>query len=107
MATSVAPDVGLNRVVVAFLDGDRARGCVYDFSPLKDLFRLVGEGDSPQQKGHEVDLKDLKEQQPQNIRGELECSGREIPLKRLPEIIERFAESTLCYTSPPALLTEN
>jgi len=60
MATFVAPDVGLNKVVAAFLDGHRARGCVYDFSPLKDAFRLVGEGDSPQQKGQEVDLKDLK-----------------------------------------------
>jgi len=60
MATFVVPDVGLNKVVVAFLDGRRSRGCVYDFSPLKGVFRLVGEGDSPQQKGVEVGLKELK-----------------------------------------------
>jgi hypothetical protein len=60
MPTIVIPDVGLNKVVVAFLDGHRSRGCVYDFSPLKDMFRLVAESDSPQQKGAEIDLKDLK-----------------------------------------------
>jgi len=60
VATLVVPEVGLNKVVVAFLDGHRSRGCVYDFSRLKDVFRLVGEGDSPQQKGVEIGLKDLK-----------------------------------------------
>jgi hypothetical protein len=60
VATIVTPDIGLNKVVVAFLDGRRSRGCVYDFSPLKDVFRLVGESDSPHQKGAEIDLKDLK-----------------------------------------------
>jgi hypothetical protein len=60
MATLVAPDVGLNKVVVAFLDGHRLRGRVYDFSPLKDVFRLVAENDLAQQKGVEVGLKDLK-----------------------------------------------
>jgi hypothetical protein len=60
MATIVTPDVGLNKVVVAFLDGRRSRGRVYDFSPLKDTFRLVGENDSPQQKGSEINLKELK-----------------------------------------------
>jgi hypothetical protein len=57
MATLTAPDVMLNKVVVAYLDGGRARGCVYDFSPLKDTFRLVSESG---QKGPEVALKDLK-----------------------------------------------
>lgn len=60
MATIVTPDVGLNKVVVAFLDGRRSRGRIYDFSPLKDAFRLVGENDSPQQKGAEINLKELK-----------------------------------------------
>ncbi len=46
MATTYAPtDVMLNKVVVAFLDDRRLRGCVYDFSPLKDTFRLVAESD--------------------------------------------------------------
>jgi hypothetical protein len=52
--------VRLNKVVVAYLDGRRLRGCVYDFSPLKDVFRLVAESDLAQQKGAEIDLKDLK-----------------------------------------------
>ena len=60
MATIVAPDVGLNKVVVAFLDGRRSRGRIYDFSPLKDAFRLVGESDSSQHKGAEINLKELK-----------------------------------------------
>lgn len=60
MAAFTVPDVGLNKVVVAFLDGRRSKGRVYDFSPLKDVFRLVGEGDVPQQKGVEIGLKDLK-----------------------------------------------
>ena len=60
MATIVAPDVGLNKVVVAFLDGRRSPGRIFDFSPLKDGFRLVGENDSSQQKGAEINLKELK-----------------------------------------------
>jgi hypothetical protein len=50
----------LNKVVLAYLDGRRLRGCVYDFSPLKDTFRLSPENGLLQQRGTEVDLKDLK-----------------------------------------------
>jgi hypothetical protein len=60
MATLTTPDVMLNKVVVAYVDGRRSRGCVYDFSPLKDIFRLVVGSDLYQQKGAEVALKDLK-----------------------------------------------
>jgi len=60
MATLTTPDVMVNKVVVAYLDGRRARGRVFDFSPLKDTFRLVPEGGLAQQKGPEVALKDLK-----------------------------------------------
>lgn len=60
MTVSAPADVRLNKVVVAYLDGRRSRGCVYDFSPLKDAFRLVAEGDLAHQKGAEIDLKDLK-----------------------------------------------
>ena len=60
MATLTTPDVMLNKVVVAYLDGRRSRGCVCDFSPLKDTFRLVSESSLAQQKGAEVALKDLK-----------------------------------------------
>ena len=60
MATPVTPDVMLNKVVLAYLDGRRLRGCVYDFSPLKDTFRLVQERDFPQKKSTEISMKDLK-----------------------------------------------
>ena len=44
MATTYAPTgVALNKVVVAYLDDRRLHGCVFDFSPLKDTFRLVAE----------------------------------------------------------------
>ncbi len=60
MVTYAPADVMLNKVVVAYLDDRRLRGCVYDFSPLKDTFRLVVENDLAHQKGAEVALKDLK-----------------------------------------------
>jgi predicted phosphatase len=60
MATLTTPGVMLNKVVVAHLDGRRSRGRVYDFSPLKDTFRLVSESALQQQKGLDVTLKDLK-----------------------------------------------
>jgi len=60
MAPSAPPAAMVNKVVVAYLNGSRLRGCVYDFSPLKDTFRLVLEGDASHQKFAEVVLKDLK-----------------------------------------------
>jgi hypothetical protein len=60
MTTFAPPEVMLNKVVVAFLDGHRSRGCVYDFSPLKDMFRLTAESGLSPQKGTEIGLKDLK-----------------------------------------------
>jgi hypothetical protein len=59
-AITVNSGVMLNKVVVAYLDGRRLRGCVYDFSPLKDGFRLVQDRDLPQKKSTEISLKDLK-----------------------------------------------
>src|SRR5260370_13058424 len=60
MVPSAPQAVMVNKVVVAYLNGSRLRGCVYDFSPLKDTFRLVLEGDASHQKFAEVVLKDLK-----------------------------------------------
>lgn len=59
-AITVQAEVTLNKVVVAYLDGRRLRGCVYDFSPMKDGFRLVQDRDLPQKKVTEISLKDLK-----------------------------------------------
>ena len=60
MAPSAPPAAMVNKVVVAYLNGSRLPGCVYDFSPLKDTFRLILEGDTSHQKFAEVVLKDLK-----------------------------------------------
>lgn len=60
VAARVSPGVALNKVVVAYLDGRRLRGCVYDFSPLKDTFRLVQDSNLSQKKATEISLKDLK-----------------------------------------------
>ena len=52
MATpSQTPDKS-NRAVVAFADGRRLRGYIFDFSAIKDSFRLSPEEDpAPEQRG--------------------------------------------------------
>lgn len=60
MATPPARSGQANRVVVAFLDGRRLRGYVYNFSPLKDHFRLFPADDPLHTEGTQVDLNDLK-----------------------------------------------
>jgi hypothetical protein len=49
-----------NKVVVAFLDGRRLKGHVYDFSALKDHCRLFPEGDTSQSQGVDLAFRDLK-----------------------------------------------
>ena len=49
-----------NRAVVAYLDGRRLKGYVYDFSALKDRFRLFPADDPLGRGGTEVEMKDLK-----------------------------------------------
>ena len=49
-----------NRAVVAFLDGRRLKGYIYNFSAQKDRFRLFLEQDPAQREGTDVQLKDLK-----------------------------------------------
>ena len=46
--------------MVAFLDGRRMKGYLYNFSPQKDHFRLFSEQDTAQRESTEVHLKDLK-----------------------------------------------
>lgn len=50
----------LNRVVVAFLDGRRLKGYVFNFSALKESFRLFPSEPEDQKSGSEVYMKDLK-----------------------------------------------
>ena len=49
-----------NKVVVAFLNGERVKGCVYDFSPQKESFNLLPQEDVLQGQGMKVEMKDLK-----------------------------------------------
>ena len=49
-----------NKAVVAFLDGRRLKGRILNFSPLKNRFRLFSEENSPQNRGTDVEVKDLK-----------------------------------------------
>jgi hypothetical protein len=57
---SLGAQPGLNKAVIAFLDGRRLRGHVFDFSPMKDRFHLAPEDSPLQGKRSEILLKDLK-----------------------------------------------
>lgn len=49
-----------SKAVVAFLDGRRLKGYIYNFSSQKDRFRLFLEQDTLQREGTDVQVKDLK-----------------------------------------------
>jgi len=49
-----------NKAVVAFLDGRRLKGYIYNFSAQKDRFRLFLEKDTLQREGTDVQVKELK-----------------------------------------------
>lgn len=49
-----------SKAVVAFLDGRRLKGYIYNFSSQKDRFRLFFEQDALQREGTDVQMKDLK-----------------------------------------------
>ena len=59
MATTNIPD-NRNKAVVAFLDGRRLKGYIYNFSAQRDRFRLFLEQDTLQRQGTDVQMKDLK-----------------------------------------------
>lgn len=60
MATPPKNTDNLNKAVVAYLDGRRLKGCIYNFSALKESFILFPESDPLQHRGTEVQVKDLK-----------------------------------------------
>ena len=60
MASTPKPPTQANKVVVAFLDGRRVRGYVYNFSALRDAFNVFPQENSPKQDAVEVKMKDLK-----------------------------------------------
>jgi len=49
-----------NKVVVAFIEGRRLKGYVYDFSALKDSFNVLPADKPLQEHGIKVLMKDLK-----------------------------------------------
>lgn len=50
----------MNRAVVAFLDGRRLKGYVFNFSAVKESFRLFPDEMAQQKSGTDVLIKDLK-----------------------------------------------
>ncbi len=60
MATSPQAPGNRNRAVVAFLDGRRIKGYIFNFSALKDRFRIFPESDTKQTGGTDVEMRDLK-----------------------------------------------
>ena len=60
MATPPKIDSKMNKAVIAYLDGRRRKGYIYDFSALKDHFRIFSDRESLHNPGTEVPLKDLK-----------------------------------------------
>jgi hypothetical protein len=49
-----------NKAVVAFLDGRRLKGYIYNFSAQKDRFRLSPDEHTAPREGTDVQMKDLK-----------------------------------------------
>jgi hypothetical protein len=49
-----------SRLVVACLDGRRLKGYVFNFSPLRESFRLFPEANSPPEAGVNLELASLK-----------------------------------------------
>jgi hypothetical protein len=60
MSTPSQPVGQANKTVVAFLDGRREKGYIYNFSALKGFFTLFPKDGVPGQEGTIVDMTDLK-----------------------------------------------
>ncbi len=60
MGAPLNPATQANKVVVAFLDGRRVKGYVYNFSTIRDDFSVFPPENSPKQDALEVQMKDLK-----------------------------------------------
>lgn len=60
MASPPVSSDTMNRAVVAFLDGRRVKGCLLNFSAIKESFRLFSNDNVHQQPGNDIFMKDLK-----------------------------------------------
>jgi hypothetical protein len=60
MASIITSGLKAPQVVIAYLDGRRSRGYVFDFSPMKDRCRLFPTPQASQGEGEIVQLRELK-----------------------------------------------
>jgi hypothetical protein len=60
MSTTPTPGTGASKVVVACVDGRRLKGFVFNFSSIRDAFRLFPEPTARQDSGTDVQLRELK-----------------------------------------------
>ena len=60
MSTSATSMSSASKVVVAHLDGQRLKGYVFNFSALRDSFRLFPEANSPQAAGTDLEIRNVK-----------------------------------------------
>ena len=60
MTTPATAMGAANRVVVACLDGRRLKGYIFNFSALREDFRLFPEANAPQGSATDLELRDLK-----------------------------------------------
>ncbi|MSO20706.1 MAG: hypothetical protein EXQ56_09640 [Acidobacteria bacterium] len=60
MTTQTTPGLKTPQVVIAFLDGRRLSGSVFDFSPMKDRCRIFPAQKTQAGEGEVVDIRDLK-----------------------------------------------
>jgi hypothetical protein len=60
MANAVPSADKMNRVVVAFADGRRLKGCLFNFSPLKEGFKFTPNETAQQKAPTDICLSDLK-----------------------------------------------
>ena len=60
MASTITSGIRPPQVVIAFLNGRRLRGYVFDFSPAKDSCRIFPKPQATQGEGEVVPLRELK-----------------------------------------------
>jgi len=60
MSTAATPMSSASKVVVACLDGKRLKGFLFNFSAMRDSFRLFPEASSPQSAGSDLELRNVK-----------------------------------------------
>ncbi len=60
MSSPSIPATNMNRAVVAFLDGRRLKGYLFNFSTLRESFHLFADDKVQKEGGTDVQMKDLK-----------------------------------------------